>query len=210
MTTYCNQGDSPIIKYKFQGDTKDRTFRSKYAPIEVITRETPINSSDDYREDGYAIDPFPGNSSRNWATVRDHKYFFIPGDRWQGFNGSPHQVAIVGCNGTGFAKVADCGAHPAYAYCDCLVTSVAGGVPLVNTSIICPSSKNKRCSIEIKYNGIILFQDQGNSPVNYSVQCGKCPDSQHECESKVYPYYCCNSCAETANKINNLASKVGK
>lgn len=210
MPIYCDEGDRPIIKYRFQGDTKDRTFKSKYASIEVITKETPIGSSSDYREEGYAIDPFPNNSSRNWIIVRDHKFFTIPGNLWQGFNGSPHQVAIIGCGQTTFTKVANCSAHIAMSYCDCLVTSIADSYILINTDIKCDTAKNKRCSIEIKHKGLIIFQDQGNCPVTYSVQCGKCPDGQHECESKIYPYYCCNSCADTASKIKKLASKVGK
>ncbi|BAZ54180.1 hypothetical protein NIES4103_68650 (plasmid) [Nostoc sp. NIES-4103] len=206
----CEEGDKPIVKYRFLGDTKDRIYRSKLSPIEVNIKETPINSSSDYKDDGYGLNIFPNTNPNNFSPVRDHKFFFIPGDLWQGFNGSPYQVAIMGCTSTSFAKVANCNAHPAMAYCNCLVTSAAASYVTTNPNIKCSSSRNKRCSIEISYKGIILFQDQGNCPVTYSVQCGKCPDGQHECESKVYPYYCCNSCADTASKIRNLASKVGK
>ncbi|BAZ50131.1 hypothetical protein NIES4103_27450 [Nostoc sp. NIES-4103] len=197
MPTHCNTGDKPVIKYRFQGDTKDRVFKTKFAPVTVDIKEQPINSGS-YASEGMKINYIitDGDKPRSEIVLAyrvDYYNFF--GGYWG--------LLTIPCGAT----KQNFPANP---------TDTGRGVAIypnsivVDTSVKCPVAANKRCSIEIKHKGIIIFQDQGNCPVTYSFQCGNCPDSQHECESKIYPYYCCNSCADTANKIRNLASKIGK
>lgn len=213
MTTHCNQGDKPIIKYRFQGDTKDRIFRSRYAPIEVQAKETPVEGSDKYSNEGYKL-KFVNPSNPNFVgeyIVLDYQIFEVSNSF---FGGDPntvrYQAAFIFCGEKGHTKngLPCTGYLP---YVNCLRDyNVSTRSPIIDTTVRCPNSSSKRCSIIIEHKGIIVFQDQGNCPATYSVQCGKCSDGQHECESKIYPYYCCNSCADTANKIRNLASQVGK
>jgi hypothetical protein len=209
MATQCKVGDKPIIKYRFQGDTKDRIFKSKFAPIEVATKELPLESDGNYNGQGFGIGfvPLNGNGTFFWFEVLDFKIFQIP----QGVDptwGTTPRIALRSCGQASFSKLSDCSSSRSGAYVQCLNTSLFNGQYNIDPNRKCPTPKSGRCSIEIKYNGLILHQDQGNCPVSYSVQCGKCPDGQHECESKIYPYYCCNSCAYTAKKINNIANKI--
>lgn len=66
---------------------------------------------------------------------------------------------------------------------------------------------------------IKIFDLQGNklfeeyrtykNPPIYKVACGKqCPPDHVKCEVNHYPGYCCIPCEKTANKINNLASRI--
>jgi hypothetical protein len=197
MPTHCNTGDKPIIKYRFQGDTKDRIFKTKFAPITIDIKEQPINSGS-YASEGMKINYIitDGDKPRS-AIVLAYRvdYYNFFGGYWG--------LLTINC---GEAKQS----FPANPTAISQGTAIYPNSIVVDTSVKCPVAANKRCSIEINYNGLVIFQDQGNCPVTYSIQCGNCPNDQHECESKIYPYYCCNSCADTANKINNLASKVGK
>ncbi|MDZ8108986.1 MAG: hypothetical protein RM338_25640 [Nostoc sp. DedQUE12a] len=49
-----------------------------------------------------------------------------------------------------------------------------------------------------------------NKPV-YEVSCDDdCPEGSHKCTHNKYPGYCCVPCKEVANRINNIAQKVGR
>jgi hypothetical protein len=183
MPTYCKEGDEPIIKYRFQGDTKDRIHKSRIAPIDVTTKNTPIEGTENYSNDGFQITFYsPNNRSDITIIVRDYR---IVDKGYTSLN-------FIYCGETKFRG--DIYGEP---------SSIR-----INTSIKCPPPNSDRCSIEIAHKGIILFRDQGKCPVTFSVQCSKCPDGQHECKSNIYPYYCCTSCADTARKINNIANKM--
>ena len=189
MTTHCKVGDKPIVKYKFGDDTKYRIFKSQYAPIDVVTKTTPVEGTGNYNNEGYEVTFYSPNNFKfvsfivkDWRTVDTGRYIEF-------------QRIACGKNvfGTGVTEI-----DPNRA------------ITFDYTKKCTPPVDSQRCSIEISHKGIILFQDQGKCPLDYSVQCGKCPDGQHECESNIYPYYCCNSCGETAAKIRSLASKVGR
>lgn len=60
-------------------------------------------------------------------------------------------------------------------------------------------------------NGSKLLEDKKttDSPPTYEVACGEnCPEGYIKCETTTYPGYCCLPCKATAEKINNLASKI--
>jgi hypothetical protein len=76
---YCNVGDKPTIKYKFNGQS-EKTYKTEFAPIEVITKSFPIEASNTYKPEGYGIGfvPLNGNGTYFWFNVVDHKIFSIP------------------------------------------------------------------------------------------------------------------------------------
>ena len=211
MTTHCNVGDEPIIKYRFQGDIKDRTFKSRYAPVEVITKDVPLESEGNYNGQGFGIGfvPLNGNGTFFWFNILDFKIFQTPRSLPDPYGWVP-RIALRYCGQSAFTKVPNCNSDPLYPYFNCLDTLLFSGSYQLDANRKCPTPKSGRCSIQVLYKGLIIHQDQGNCPVTYNVQCGRCPDGQHECESKIYPYYCCNDCADTAKKIKAIASKVGK
>jgi hypothetical protein len=205
MPTHCSLGDKPIIKYRFKDDTKDRIFKSKYAPIEVITKPLPLEASDGYRAEGFQL------TTKEFAASTPVSNLYVDFKLWY-FPASVNHPTGKGITGL------NCGKKWSEIPRNLEINPYTGGytsnylyeIISIDYSKKCPTPNSERCSIEIKYNGLIIFQDQGKCPVDYSIQCGKCPDGQHECESKVYPYYCCSSCADTAQKIKELASKVGR
>ena len=208
MTTHCNQGDKPIIKYRFQGDTKDRIFKSKYAPIDVEIKEAPANATENNNREGFAL-KYTVTGSVEYV-VTDYILFKTPSGVF-GVNAPEftYRLAWLGCGQKQYKKsTSECTGY--LRYTNCLEAIVWTDNFVVDPTVKCPSPLPRRCSIIVKHKGIILLEDQGNCPVSHSVQCGKCPDGQHECESNIYPYYCCNSCGETAAKIRSLASKVGR
>jgi hypothetical protein len=74
----------------------------------------------------------------------------------------------------------------------------------------CPTNSNslERCSIQITYNGLTIFQDQGNCPLTFNVSCGNCPPGTEEHQINVYPGYCCFDCNSIANDIRGLTNIV--
>ena len=81
---------------------------------------------------------------------------------------------------------------------------------IINPNVKCPKplTVTERCYIEVKSGGIIIFQDQGECPVNFRVTCGDCPEGTIRCEQPGYPGYCCLPCQPIAQKINNLAARL--
>ncbi len=46
---------------------------------------------------------------------------------------------------------------------------------------------------------------------NFNVTCDEdCPEGSHKCTHNKYPGYCCVPCKKVANRINNIAKKVGR
>ena len=74
----------------------------------------------------------------------------------------------------------------------------------------CPESNDNknRCSIQVLYQGLVIFQDQGDCPINFSVSCGNCPEGTEEHKTSAYPGYCCMDCASIAAEIRGLTNTV--
>jgi hypothetical protein len=192
---YCNQGDNPIIKYKF-GNGGYRFFKSTISPIEVKTKSVPIPSTDSYNNEGFTITANIYNYSSPTITIpiRDYKVTEI----------LPHQPFYGGSNRYVYFQLCEDDKIDE-------VTSAALDMSTfqINNQIKCTDSKNKRCSIQVfSEESILIFQDQGDCPVSVEVQCGNCPPHNIECKANHYPGYCCIPCESTAQKIHNLANRI--
>lgn len=189
---YCQEGDKPTIKYKFSGQNEKIHF-SEYAPIDVVTKEIPVEGTQNYVNDGFGIAFRSGSCSGLTCNfvVQDYYIEYPPGDF--------AKVFIMPCGQTTFSNSA---------------TSINRGeiVPgqllIVNPNQKCPAPGKKRCSIQVLYNNILVFSDQGDCPVSFSVQCGNCPPGTEEHKSPAFPGYCCLECENIASQIRQIAATV--
>jgi len=190
--SYCKAGDKPTIDYQFNNGSK-RVYKSDFAPIDVTVKEAPkYIDADKYDNEGFQINYVITDRNQPRSTIviaYDVKLFPEFGGYW------------------GLIRV-PCGGNPA------ILSTFTGGVAIypdsitVDKSVKCPVASNKKCTIEVKHKGIIIYSDQGNCPCNFTIKCGNCNDNEQECKSNKYPGYCCIPCQGTASKINNLAAKV--
>lgn len=190
--SYCNIGQKPIVKYKF-GSGGFRHFKSEYSPIDIITKTYPIPNTDNYNSEGFQITFY---SSNNRATleyiVLDYKLKAIP--RELGYGQNDRELLIIQCGNSAFTETG-----PAVD-----ITTI-----VKNINIKCPTATKNRCSIQIfNIENELIFQDQGDCPVEFEVQCGNCPDGTIECKISAYPGYCCIPCSEVKNKIVDIKNIV--
>jgi hypothetical protein len=205
---YCQTGDKPTIKYRFSGQN-EKVYKSDFAPVEVTTKVTPIENTGNYKPEGYGIGfvPLNGNGTYFWHIVHDHKIFNIPtgvDPTWQ----TTPRITLMLCGQTAFPKVSNCGSSAFQFYTECLQTSLFNGQFDIDPNRKCPTANGERCSIQITHNGIVIFQDQGNCPVTFSVSCGNCPPGTEEHKSSIYPGYCCLDCASVASEIRLITNTV--
>lgn len=184
----CQSGDSPTVEYKF-GNGSLRRYKTELAPIEVQSKLAPVEGSNNFSNDGFEFSFVPGGSGgvRSTGIIRDYRLFESIAARvnfGENFSG----IEFIGCGQTRFGNTTSCD-----------VTSF-----IINTSKKCPSPQIQRCSIEIKHKGIIIFQDQGDCPCIFQIQCGKCPEGSIECSKPTYPGYCCLSCSEIKSEIKSM------
>ena len=202
----CEIGDKPKIKYKF-GQGKEQTYESQYAPIEVTTKEIPADASDNYNSAGYQITTANYVGGTDTIIIVDHKLITIP--RKGQFDPPQYYLCYILCGQTTYTKYNPCSSTQAEIDCNTTYSRLVSETSFtINPLIKCPSANKKRCSIEVKFNGLIIFQAQGDCPCSYSVQCGSCPEGSHECKHQAYPGYCCVPCKETGEKLKNIASSV--
>jgi hypothetical protein len=205
---YCEAGDKPTIKYQFSGQN-EKIYKSEFAPIEVVTKTTLIEGSSNYKSEGYGIGfiPLNGNGTYFWFSVVDHKIFAIPSGVdpiW----GTTPRIALMYCGETVFSKLSNCSASRSGPYVECLQTFLFNGSFDIDPTRKCISVNNNKCTIQITYNGLTIFQDQGNCPVNFSVSCGNCPPGTEEHKSSIYPGYCCLDCASVASEIRGITNTI--
>ncbi|MEY2859283.1 MAG: hypothetical protein RLZZ74_3596, partial [Cyanobacteriota bacterium] len=81
---------------------------------------------------------------------------------------------------------------------------------VIDSTIKCPIAGKDRCAIQVfnTKSGELIFQDQGDCPCVFEVQCGNCPDEHIECKANHYPGYCCIPCESISQKIHNLANRI--
>lgn len=182
---YCNEGDEPIIEYQF-GTKPKRKFKSKFAPIEVETKPYKIPATENYNSQGFQIRFYSPNNFR-WV-----EYIVIDYDIKPIYN--VYAIHLQMCE----QKSIDYNTGP-----EIDVSTIS-----INRNIKCPVPEIERCSLLVKYNGVIIYQDQGDCPVSVDVICGNCPPHHIECKSNKYPGYCCIGCESTANSIHSLANKI--
>lgn len=184
--SYCETGDKPVIFYKF-GNGNEKRYQFDFAPIDIITRNQPIGTTSNFNGDGYQISFFSPNNGINLSFIVKDYYLNYAST----YNGHP-ALMFLGCESTGFT------AGP-----NVDVSSITK-----NYTIKCltPDVGANEYLIEISYNNLQIFQDKGDAPVTFDVQCGKCP--QGFCEYKIpkYPGYCCLDCAYTAASIRFITN----
>lgn len=198
---YCNIGDKPTVKYKFGSGAK-RIYKSPYAPIEVITKNTPFDATSNYNQQGFRIGISSINAGNFGAIITDYKFVTVQGTLcfiWKAC-GEYSWGTGSNCPAGSIELAAGCPAH--------LVTAYNSSFYEFNTNVKCPTPNIDKSSIEIRCNGITIFQDQGNGIVSYDVQCGRCPDGQCECKTSEYPGYCCCDCGSLASGIVAIKSTV--
>ena len=198
----CSTGDKPIITYKF-GNGNNRIYKSDFSPIEIISKAAPVISGENFNNDGYQLQvrslQYSGGAGD--IIVKDYMTFY---------QGNILYFTAIYCGQTDYPRNQD-GSLGA-------LIALNNGNPAItrnpDPAVKCPGIPPlPRCSLQIMHNGQLLFQDQGECPVVYDVQCTKCPEGTCECPTPNYPGYCCLDCASTAASIraitNNLRAKNG-
>jgi hypothetical protein len=192
--SYCNEGDKPTIKYKFSGQN-EKTFKSEFAPIDVITKTIPIEGTDNYSNSGFLIRFRSGSCNGLTCQLIVHDYYI----QYQAPEGSP-RIYYIPCGETKFSSSAWFSINRG--------EIEPGKLVQVDTSVRCSTSNNQRCSIQILHNNMLLFSDQGNCPVTFTVSCGNCPPGTEEHKTNTYPGYCCLDCQSIASEIRGIANTV--
>jgi hypothetical protein len=198
--TYCKTSDKPTIKYTFQGQN-EKIYKSEFSPVTISTKTVPIDATDNYSKEGFLIRyRSPSCTNFNCAAVV-HDYFL----RFDPVSGIP-QIYIMGCGQTSYQRLSNGNLQATHTL---NVGQQAPGQWVVeDRTVKCPSPNAERCSIEISHNGLVIFSDQGNCPVNFSVNCSNCPPGTEEHKSPIYPGYCCLDCASIASEIRGITNTV--
>lgn len=189
----CEQGQKPIVKYKF-GEGGFRQFKTDIAPIDIVAKTYPIPNTENYGNQGYQIRFYsPNNFATLEYTVLDYKLKMIPSELGYGVN--DRELIVIQCDQTTFPETG--------VACD--ITTIVKDV-----NIKCLSATKNRCSIQLfdTTSGKLIFQDQGDCPIEFKVQCGNCPDDSIECKTSGYPGYCCIPCNELKNEILGIQNTV--
>jgi hypothetical protein len=180
----CKVGQKPKILYQFK-DGVQRVFQSDLSPIEVIAKAAPVKATANYNRRGYTIQFY---STNNYQTLRlavvDHYIVEYPGEtdpKWK------YGIYWLGCN------------YPIYEG-----VNVNPNTLIIDNSKGCPSPQKEKSSIIVSAGGRTIFQDQGDAPLSYKIQCGNCPDGQSEMKINKHPGYCCIDCQSVAQEIAAL------
>lgn len=76
-------------------------------------------------------------------------------------------------------------------------------------SILCKECLSVGCQITVTSQGGASYKSKKGNKCDFKVACDdECPPGFIKCLKLTYPGYCCLPCKSTANKINNLASKI--
>ncbi len=185
----CNIGDKPIVKYKL-GTGNYKYFKSDFSPIEVVSKTTPIANTDNFDGEGFEISFYSTNNFRTiTTTVTDYRTV----DTGGGDPAFRYEIYWANC-GSKIIQESGVNYDPS--------------TLVVNRNIKCLESLKNRCSIIIKYQEKIIFQDQGDCPIEFEIQCGNCPDGYTECKTSTYPGYCCLPCNEVKNEIITIKNTI--
>ena len=190
---YCVEGSSPIVKYKF-GTGGYKQFKSEVSPIEVTIQSFPIPNTDNYNGEGFKVSFRVANDPNRTIELflLDYKFEDLPPGL--GYPPDAKNMRFMECGDKEFNPGA----------IGCLTSTLQ-----INYSIKCPTPSNSRCAIQVfNLNKGLVFQDQGDCPVDFEVQCGNCPDGFIECQTSTYPGYCCLSCSEVKGEIIAIKNTV--
>lgn len=193
--SYCKQGEKATVVYSFNNGNENR-FVTENTPIDVATYQKRINTTSNYNEEGYTLNFYsPNNRITQDYTIRDHIIFQVIDTTGKLLTA----ISWINCDAFDFHRRAD--------------GELSG--PDIDTSTLiykpeikCPKPLTNKCSIEVKHKGIIIFQDQGDCPVGFSVICGDCPEGTFKCNATGYPGYCCLPCEPIASSIKTIKNTV--
>jgi len=144
--SYCNPGEKPTITYTF-GNGTQRKHISNVSPVEVTTGNANETGSR-IRIESYAY----GCNESPCKRVRG----VFPGE--VGTQNIPY-IVVTFCDGTDYLLLVK--ENASIQYIDGEKCSVA----------------DNTCKIEVKNtSGAVIFRDIGQCPINYDVQCGRCPE----------------------------------
>ncbi|MEH2454490.1 hypothetical protein [Nostoc sp.] len=197
MTEYCRIGEKSRVTYNFKGQPSV-TYESDISPIEVTTASTSKNNTSNYNSQGYQItfNSPQGAYGTITAVITDYKIEYV--DYGVGHPYTGYYISLIRCGSTTFPPRAN--GLPEAKLTD---TNIS-----VDNSVKCPvpaGSTTQVCNIKISSNGNILFQADGDCPVNFTVGCGdECPDGYCKIDCKTYPGYCCLNEAELQSLITQL------
>jgi hypothetical protein len=204
----CSVGDKPIVKYRFNNGV-ERIYQSQFAPIEIVTQTTPVEANSVYNREGYGLTVSAVNGSINNLPVVAHELIQVPPAPGSVFPSGGTFLRYMRCGEITWRRYDPC-TDPFHIASGCwnMDYNMNPGTFSINPNTKCPSANLERCSLIVKYNGLILHQDQGNCPVTYEVVCGNCPEGQEEHKINTYPGYCCFDCAGMKQEITSLKNMV--
>ena len=216
--SYCSAGQSPVVNYKFANGGLV-AYQCSNSPIDVEITHIPTTFSGGQCPILYNIrisdsggPSFGFLDLRFWGPIiaariivfSKYSYSFnavlstfnaqvlAGGTNYDGPQPLPYWITIGGGQGGSYS------ARP---------LSIVSAVPEYQATDPCGNLPDKD-RIEVKYDGVTVFQDTGNAPCTFTVQCEDCPPGTVKCNSSSYPGYCCIPCQSTAQRINNLASRL--
>ncbi|MEQ9355117.1 hypothetical protein [Coleofasciculus chthonoplastes] len=199
--SYCNNSVKALVTYTFKGESNSKKrFETKKTPIEVEAGSKPIPAGENYNAEGFEI-YFYSPNNRRWirSIVQDYLIYPIssPG-RYSQYNYAG--IAMWGCGQSDFQRVSD-------------GTVVGPGIDVdslqIDTSVKCPVPPvpmESICHLKVLHQGIVIHQDQGECPVNWTIDCDPCPPNTIRCVEggKVR----CVPCSELLNPLKQITSKL--
>lgn len=221
--SYCNIGDTPKVTYSFGGQSTPSVYISSESPIEVIANDLGSLANGGqgvciiynyYWEVDFhrrSDDAFLGRSGYTSSGGPSDKYAVrgpVTGIRTRLEPRSAH--VEIACRGKANEL---CTSSTVWREVFAAVTNNSfKNAELLGFYSTAPNSNlgpaPPQTEIIVTANGLTIFNDQGNTPCTFTVQCGDCPPGTTKCNSPGYPGYCCIPCNSMAQRINNLANKL--
>lgn len=193
---YCSGAESVVVRYTFGDASREKIFKTKLAPIQVETGNRPLNASENYDPNGFKVVVWSPNN-RRWldTVVLDYQVTGF----YDYYNA--HTMGFWLCGTPDYQRNQDGSITSAVVYLDTLQ---------IDTSVKCPKlvEESVKCKAYLKIfnDSKILYQDQGDCPINYSVDCDPCPPNTIKCKKngKVR----CVPCSEFLNPLKQITSTV--
>ncbi|GAX43440.1 hypothetical protein NIES4075_44530 [Tolypothrix sp. NIES-4075] len=208
--SYCANKTKAVVKFNFS-DKKEKIFESEKVPIEVIagladdTLKATVNYSNG----------FPGEQLQTFNFTID-----APSDVPQGLQTPPEIYLVsgywddwgtIGNYSTGYGIIKSYGGNSP-------PIKIGTGYSVKGTVVnVRPYECFARCELQwrwggckiiISSQGMKLYEETGDCPVNFKVSCDDdCPEGTMKCEIPQYPGYCCLPC-ETKSEIAALTALV--